>query len=106
MSDELIRDLRYAVRTLRRQPGFVVAVVSTFALAIGTNAAMLGLVTRLMLAPPPGIRDAARIQRVEVVRTDPSGETYAMTTTSYPTFSVLEQQRGLSGVAAVRSDTM
>jgi hypothetical protein len=44
--EKLGRDVRYSVRTLRREPTFVAGVVLTFALAIGANAAMFGLVTR------------------------------------------------------------
>ena len=53
--EDLTRDLRYAARTFRREPAFVAGVVLTFGLVIGTNAAMFGLVQRLMLA--------ARMQR-------------------------------------------
>ena len=76
MLDSLLREVRYALRSLRREPAFVAGVVATFALSIGTNAAMLGLVTRLMLAPPPGIREAERITRVGLEHTAANGESY------------------------------
>ena len=44
----LLTDIRYALRTFRRQPTFVAGIVLTFSLVIGTNAAMFGLVRRLM----------------------------------------------------------
>lgn len=106
MLDGLRRELSYTIRTLRREPTFVAGVVGTFALAIGANAAMLGLVTRLMLSPPPGIRDPESVGRVRIERTDRDGESFAMTTTSYPVFSILEQQRGFAMVGASRPDTM
>ena len=46
----LLTDIRYALRTFRREPTFVAGIVLTFGLVIGTNAAMFGLVRRLMLA--------------------------------------------------------
>jgi predicted permease len=104
--DAFRRELSYTLRTLRREPTFVIGVVATFAIAIGANAAMLGLVTRLMLSPPPGIRAPAEIARVRIERSDRDGESFAQTTTSYPTFSIVEQQRGFSGVGAARVDTV
>ena len=101
------RDFRYAARTLRREPTFVAGVVLTFALAIGTNAAMFGLVTRLMLAPPAGIRGADRVARVELHITDGDGDAYVATTTSYPAFRSLRAVTGaFSAVAATRSDSV
>src|SRR5512138_2392996 len=80
------RDLRYALRSLPREPTFVAGVVLPFALAIGMNAAMFGLVTRLMLSPPPGIRDADRVARIGLSFLDDDGNSFAMSTTSYPVF--------------------
>lgn len=107
MLDELSRDLRYAVRTLRREPTFVAGVVCTFALAIGTNAAMFGLLTRLMLAPPPGIRGAERVMRLQIERSGRNGQPSLMSTMSYPAFVAFDGIGGaFKAVAAVRRDTM
>lgn len=107
MTGDRFRDLRHALRTLRRQPGFVAAVVGTFAVAIGSNAAMLGLITRLMFAPPPGIADPARVVRLSVESTERPGETARMSTFSYPMFeSMREATRIFSSVAAARFDTV
>jgi len=101
------RDFRYAVRTLRREPTFVVAVILTFALVIGTNAAMFGLVARLMLAPPPGIRDADRVSRARFSVLSEDGDSFVASTTSYPTFRLLRAQHDAFGaVAASKPDTM
>ncbi|HVM74036.1 MAG TPA: ABC transporter permease [Candidatus Saccharimonadales bacterium] len=51
--DSLGRDLRFAARQLRRNPGITVTVVVTLALAIGANTAIFSLVNALMLKSLP-----------------------------------------------------
>jgi predicted permease len=51
--DDLARDLRFAVRQLRRNSGFTVTVIVTLALAIGANTAIFSLVNALMLKSLP-----------------------------------------------------
>jgi len=46
------RDLNYALRGLRRDPGFTVAVTLSLGLAIGANASIFGIVDGLWLRPP------------------------------------------------------
>jgi putative ABC transport system permease protein len=58
------RDLGYALRGLRRTPGFTAAVVITLALGIGANTAMFGIADRLMFRAPPYLRDPGRVHRV------------------------------------------
>jgi predicted permease len=51
--EDLVRDLRFAVRALRFNPGFTVAAVVTLALAIGTNASVFSVVNGLIIRPFP-----------------------------------------------------
>ncbi|HEY2896560.1 MAG TPA: ADOP family duplicated permease [Gemmatimonadaceae bacterium] len=61
--ETIVRDVRYAVRGLRARPGFALAVIVTLALGIGANAAMFGIVDRLMFRSLPYLRDPASVNR-------------------------------------------
>ena len=59
----LVSDLRYALRTLARTPGFVAVTLLTLMLGIGANLAIFTVVDAVLLRPLP-IADPDRVVRV------------------------------------------
>jgi predicted permease len=62
--ETMLQDLRYALRGLRMKPGFTAAVVITLGLGIGANAAMFGILDRLLLRAPAYLQDPKLVHRV------------------------------------------
>jgi putative ABC transport system permease protein len=62
--DHFQQDVRYALRGLRRSPGFTLGVVATLGLGIGANAAMFGVIDRLMFRPYPFLEEPETVHRV------------------------------------------
>ena len=60
--DTLLRNIRYAVRSLARTPGFTLTVIVTLAVAIGANSAVFSGVDAVLLRPLP-YPDADRLVR-------------------------------------------
>lgn len=61
--DSLWRDLRYAVRTLSRSPGFTVVAVLVMTLGIGANVSLFTIVRSVLLKPLP-FKEPARLIRL------------------------------------------
>ncbi|HEX7050754.1 MAG TPA: ABC transporter permease [Longimicrobiales bacterium] len=71
--DAIVRDARFAVRTLRRNPGFAAAAILTLALGIGANTVIFSAVNGILLRPLP-FADPGRLVSVWPDRTHSKGE--------------------------------
>lgn len=58
--EQLVRDVRYGLRQVRRSPGFSTIAIATLALGIGVNTAMFSAVDAVLIRPLP-YQDAERL---------------------------------------------
>jgi putative ABC transport system permease protein len=58
--DDVVADVRYALRTMRRGPGFAIAVALTLGVGIGVNGIIFGYVDTMLFRPVPG-RETSRL---------------------------------------------
>jgi predicted permease len=99
--EQLGRDVRYALRQLRKSPGFTIAATTMLAVAICANSTVCSWIDGTMLRPIPGARDTGDLVSLQ------RGERSFSPT---PPFSYLdyrdlrEQNRTFAGILAYHHD--
>ena len=94
--DELVRDVKFAFRSLRRANGFTIVVVLTLSLGIGANSAVFSMIDAVLLHPLPVPRPQQLVSISEALTDQLSSMPLA-----YPTYRALATRaRTFSGIAA------
>ncbi|HZM93350.1 MAG TPA: ABC transporter permease [Vicinamibacterales bacterium] len=83
--ETLGRDLRLALRGIRRRPGFTLAVILTLALGIGANTAIFGVVDGVLIKPLP-YPDADELVSIEQVAPGLNADQLRMSASQYFTY--------------------
>lgn len=101
--NRLLQDLRYALRQLRRSPGFALTAILTLVLGIGASSTILSWISATLLNPVPGAAPAGEM--VTAMRGDKTQ--HPSPPLSYPDFIDMRQQnKSFSGMLAYHDDFM
>ena len=98
----MLKDFRYALRTLRQNPGFALTAILSIALASGANSAIFSFVDALALRPL-AVEDPSAVVSLRSVTPTQSASAMADTTAelSYPDFiDFRDESRSFEGMIA------
>jgi putative ABC transport system permease protein len=93
MTERVLSDVRYALRSLSRSPGFTAAAVLSLALAIGMNVAVFSVVNTLFFEGLP-VRDSERLVELTLGNQERGGGAF-----TYPMFERIRDDQSVLGNA-------
>jgi hypothetical protein len=102
--ESIWQDAAYAMRNLRRQPGFTAVVIAVLATIIGLHTTLVTVIAGVVLRPWPGVQNAHRVVAVYLLgpASRSAGFAAGLPLSAYRT--VAERARSLSGVVATRAE--
>lgn len=98
----IMQDVYYAARGLVREPMFTAFVAITLGLGIGVNAAMYGVVDRLILSGPEHVREPERLQNLYVTSQTPGMDADVDQNFGYVTYAILRDNARTMKVATFK----
>ena len=91
-----LRDVRYALRVLKKNPGFALVAILSLALGLGANTAIFSLIDTVMLKSLP-VKAPDRLFFVD----DSGGKSHGANSPPYPCFEILrDHNRYFTGLSA------
>lgn len=100
--EHLAQDARFALRMLRREPGFAAVALSVLATVIGLNTSVFTITAGLLFRPWAGVTDPSRV--VLMYPADSRGNTTGFSLAEYRFLA--DHTRSLAGTAAMRPESV
>ena len=100
--DLLLQDVRYALRSLARAPGFTLVALATLALGIGGTTAIFSVVDGILLRPLPYPEPAAIVRVVNSTEADREGSGFS----AADYLDYRNSHRSFAAIAGFRQDVV
>jgi putative ABC transport system permease protein len=100
-----LQDVSYAIRSLRRQPGYAAIAILLLALGVGAALAVLSLTYAVLFKPLP-YRDPARLMMIHLLAPMPDSDVPGPVVWSYPKYRAFHDAQHLFEATAIFGSAM